>query len=170
MINLEVPKKFTGLVDSAHQVAENVFRANTRKYDLAEHEYPKELDMLAALIDGMNDSGALGGAGAGTVGDGSSNGSAKKADANATRNGSNMAIELEGLRLATLRAAARVDQGLPFHREVALARRLCAERGMQIGSDGVQLLGGHGYTKEHPVERWYRDLRAAGLMEGALVL
>jgi hypothetical protein len=41
---------------------------------------------------------------------------------------------------------------------------------MRIGSDGVQLLGGHGYTKEHPVERWYRDLRATGLMEGALML
>jgi alkylation response protein AidB-like acyl-CoA dehydrogenase len=82
----------------------------------------------------------------------------------------NVAIELDGMRLATYRAASRVDQGLPFGREVALARRLCAERGMQIGSDGVQLLGGHGYTKEHPVERWYRDLRAAGVMEGALVL
>jgi alkylation response protein AidB-like acyl-CoA dehydrogenase len=82
----------------------------------------------------------------------------------------NIAIELEGMRLATLRAASRIDQGLPFAREVALAHRLCAEHGMDIGSDGVQLLGGHGYTKEHPVERWYRDLRAAGLMEGALVL
>jgi alkylation response protein AidB-like acyl-CoA dehydrogenase len=82
----------------------------------------------------------------------------------------NIAIELEGMRLATLRAAARIDQGLPFGREVALAHRLCAEHGMNIGSDGVQLLGGHGYTKEHPVERWYRDLRAAGLMEGALVV
>ena len=34
---------------------------------------------------------------------------------------------------------------------------------MGIGSDGVQLLGGHGYVKEHPVERWYRDLRAIGV-------
>src|SRR6201996_5909330 len=82
----------------------------------------------------------------------------------------NMAIELEGLRLATYRAAARVDQGLPFHREVALARRLCADRAMAIGSEGVQLLGGHGYVKEHPVERWYRDLRAAGVLEGALLV
>jgi alkylation response protein AidB-like acyl-CoA dehydrogenase len=83
---------------------------------------------------------------------------------------SNIAIELDGMRLATYRAASRVDQGLPFGREVALARSLCSRHGMAIGSDGVQLLGGHGYTKEHPVERWYRDLRAAGLMEGALVL
>jgi alkylation response protein AidB-like acyl-CoA dehydrogenase len=83
---------------------------------------------------------------------------------------SNIAIELDGMRLATYRAASRVDQGASFAREAALARRLCAERGMAIGSDGVQLLGGHGYTKEHPVERWYRDLRAAGVMEGALVV
>ncbi len=82
----------------------------------------------------------------------------------------NIAIELEGMRLATYRAAGRIDQGKSFSREVALARRLCAERGMGIGSDGVQLLGGHGYVKEHPVERWYRDLRAAGVMEGALLV
>jgi alkylation response protein AidB-like acyl-CoA dehydrogenase len=82
----------------------------------------------------------------------------------------NIAIELEGMRLATYRAASRVDQGLTFAREAALARRLCAERGVAIGSDGVQMLGGHGYVKEHPVERWYRDLRAAGVMEGALVV
>ena len=82
----------------------------------------------------------------------------------------NIGIELEGMRLATYRAAARVDQGQNFVRETALARRLCAERGMGIGSDGVQLLGGHGYVKEHPVERWYRDLRAAGVMEGALLV
>ena len=81
-----------------------------------------------------------------------------------------MAIELEGMRLATLRAASRADQGLDHAREVALARQLCTTKGMQIGSDAVQLLGGHGYTKEHPVERWYRDLRAAGFMEGALLV
>ena len=82
----------------------------------------------------------------------------------------NIAIELEGLRLATYRAAARVDQGLPFAREVTLARRLCADRAMAIGSEGVQLLGGHGFVKEHPVERWYRDLRAAGMLEGGLLV
>jgi alkylation response protein AidB-like acyl-CoA dehydrogenase len=81
-----------------------------------------------------------------------------------------IAIELEGMRLATYRAAARVDGDQTFSREVALARRLCAEHGMTIGSQGVQLLGGHGYVKEHPVERWYRDLRAAGVMEGALLV
>ena len=81
----------------------------------------------------------------------------------------NIGIELEGARLATLRAAARAEQGRSFARETALARRLTSEYGMQIGSNGVQLLGGHGYVKEHPVERWYRDLRAIGVMEGVLL-
>jgi len=82
----------------------------------------------------------------------------------------NIAIELDGLRLVTWRGAARAEQGLPFAREAALARKLASDKGMQIGLDGVQLLGGHGYTKEHPVERWYRDLRAIGVAEGVVVL
>ncbi|HTX93870.1 MAG TPA: acyl-CoA dehydrogenase family protein [Mycobacterium sp.] len=82
----------------------------------------------------------------------------------------NIAIELDGLRLITWRGAARAEQGLPFTREGALAKRLGTDKGMQIGLDGVQLLGGHGYTKEHPVERWYRDLRAIGVAEGVVVI
>jgi hypothetical protein len=82
----------------------------------------------------------------------------------------NIAIELDGLRLITWRGAARAEQGLPFIREAALAKRLGADKGMQIGLDGVQLLGGHGYTKEHPVERWYRDLRAIAVAEGVVVI
>jgi alkylation response protein AidB-like acyl-CoA dehydrogenase len=82
----------------------------------------------------------------------------------------NIAIELDGLRLITWRGAARAEQGLSFAREAALAKRLGADKGMQIGLDGVQLLGGHGYTKEHPVERWYRDLRAIGVAEGVVVI
>ncbi len=82
----------------------------------------------------------------------------------------NIAIELQAMRLVTYRAASRAAQGKDFSREVALARNLCASKGMQIGLDGVQLLGGHGYVKEHPVERWYRDLRAIGLAEGAVLV
>jgi hypothetical protein len=80
-----------------------------------------------------------------------------------------IAIELEGMRLATYRAAARADAGKSFAREVALAHQLCADKGMRIGSDGVQLLGGHGYVKDHPVERWYRDLRAIGVASGIVL-
>lgn len=68
------------------------------------------------------------------------------------------------------RGASRAEQGLPFVREAALARKLATDKGMQIGLDGVQLLGGHGFTKEHPVERWYRNLRAIGVAEGVVVL
>jgi alkylation response protein AidB-like acyl-CoA dehydrogenase len=82
----------------------------------------------------------------------------------------NIAIELDGLRLITWRGASRAEQGLSFRREAALAKRLGTDKGMQIGLDGVQLLGGHGYTKEHPVERWYRDLRAIGVAEGVVVI
>jgi len=82
----------------------------------------------------------------------------------------NIAIELDGLRLIAWRGASRAEQGLPFAREAALAKRLGTDKGMQIGLDGVQLLGGHGYTKEHPVERWYRDLRAIGVAEGVVVI
>lgn len=53
---------------------------------------------------------------------------------------------------------------------ITLARRQCIDKGMAIGSDGVQLLGGHGFVKEHPAERWYRDLRALAVMEGGMLL
>ena len=56
-MNLQNPKKFKMLVDQAHEVALNVLRPISRKYDKAEHAYPKELDMLAALVDGMNQAG-----------------------------------------------------------------------------------------------------------------
>ncbi|MBF6090834.1 acyl-CoA dehydrogenase family protein [Nocardia cyriacigeorgica] len=82
----------------------------------------------------------------------------------------NIAIELDGLRLVTLRGASRAEQGLSFAREAALAKKLATDKGMQFGLDGVQLLGGHGYTKEHPVERWYRDLRGIGVAEGVVLV
>ncbi|HTW16891.1 MAG TPA: acyl-CoA dehydrogenase family protein [Nocardioides sp.] len=81
-----------------------------------------------------------------------------------------MAIELQAMRLLTYKAAGRAAAGRDIAREVALARRLCTDKGMRIGLDGVQLLGGHGFVKEHPVERWYRDLRAVGVMEGVVLV
>jgi acyl-CoA dehydrogenase len=92
MINLETPRKFNQLISQAHQVASEILRPNSRKYDTLEHAYPKELDMLAAAIDGLNEGGVLSGAGAGAVG--STNGSSspkRKTDDGANRNGSNMA-------------------------------------------------------------------------------
>jgi acyl-CoA dehydrogenase len=82
-INLEVPKKFDLLVNQAHQVSREIFRPISRKYDRAEHEYPKELDMLASLVDGMNASGES------TTGAGGVRRDANRKDTG-NRNGSNM--------------------------------------------------------------------------------
>jgi acyl-CoA dehydrogenase len=89
MINLEVPKKLSTLVSQAHQSAAEIFRPNSRKHDRAEHTYPQELDMLAALIDGLNASGA-GGAGAGGV----RRDPSKNSDKAKIRNGGNLATVL----------------------------------------------------------------------------
>lgn len=59
MINLEVPGKFRPLLTQAASLADDMFRPISRKYDRAEHEYPTELDLLSAVLDGMADSGAL---------------------------------------------------------------------------------------------------------------
>ncbi|MGW1345139.1 acyl-CoA dehydrogenase family protein [Kribbella sp. NPDC002412] len=67
MINLEIPRKFRTFVNQAHQVAAEMLRPNSRKYDLAEHAYPVELDMLAAMVDGLGASGTGSGAGASGV-------------------------------------------------------------------------------------------------------
>ncbi len=63
MICLEVPKNLELIINQAHQVAKHVFRPISRKYDRAEHDYPKELDMLAALMDGLSAGGGQKGAG-----------------------------------------------------------------------------------------------------------
>lgn len=91
MINLEVPKKFRPLVNQARQVAENVFRPVSRKYDVNEHAYPVELDMLAAIMDGMNDAAAETGVGEG-AGAGKLKQDAKKSDG--IQNGTNMSTVL----------------------------------------------------------------------------
>jgi acyl-CoA dehydrogenase len=85
VINLDDPKKFRTLAGQAHQVAMNMLRPISRKYDVAEHEYPKELDMLAAMIDGLSESGAAEGAGASGVR------RDDKADDGSNKNGANLA-------------------------------------------------------------------------------
>lgn len=87
MINLEVPKKFRPLINQAHQVAEHVFRPISRKYDVAEHAYPVELNMLAAIMDGMN---------AGTSGEGAGAGKLKRVEktGEGVVNGTNMTAVL----------------------------------------------------------------------------
>ena len=80
-----------------------------------------------------------------------------------------MATEIEGLRLLVYRAAGQAERGLDFTRSAFLAYRNAIKYGMKIGTDGVQLLGGHGFIREHPVEMWYRNLRALATLEGMLL-
>lgn len=81
-----------------------------------------------------------------------------------------IAIELEGLRLATLKAAARLDAGIDAAQLVGEVRALTAAHATTIGSHAVQLLGGHGFVKDFDNERWFRDLRGAGVLEGTLLV
>ncbi|GAB3995086.1 acyl-CoA dehydrogenase family protein [Nocardioides marmoraquaticus] len=94
MINLETPKKHRPLIDQAHQVAMNMLRPISRKYDEQEHAYPKELDMLAAMIDGVSESGATGGAGASGV-----RRSDKPDEKPGNKNGANLASVLSVLEM-----------------------------------------------------------------------
>ncbi|RJQ83101.1 acyl-CoA dehydrogenase family protein [Amycolatopsis panacis] len=87
MINLEVPKKAGALINQAYQAAAEVFRPISRKYDRAEHSYPSELDMFAALLDGLNSSGE-GGAGAAGVR------RSEKDEKKGNRNGGNLNVVL----------------------------------------------------------------------------
>lgn len=81
-----------------------------------------------------------------------------------------MAIKLDAMRLMTWRACALAEQGKDFHREAYLAKILCADKAMKLGKNAVQLLGGHGFTKEHPVGRWYRNMRCLAVMHSGLHL
>jgi acyl-CoA dehydrogenase len=94
MINLDIPKKFKPLVRQAQEVASEVLRPISRKYDRAEHERPVELDMLAAVIDGMNEGNSeVGGTGA--------TGVRRDAQTNdgVNRNGTNMSTALSIMEL-----------------------------------------------------------------------
>ncbi len=86
-INLELPRKLKPTIDQAHQAAAEIFRPISRKYDLAEHSYPVELDTLASLYDGL---AATGQAGAGADGGRSQAKKKKPAPEGSNLNGGNM--------------------------------------------------------------------------------
>ncbi|HAG94519.1 MAG: acyl-CoA dehydrogenase [Pseudomonadales bacterium] len=81
---LELPKKLKVLGDMATNLSVEMLRPISRKYDLAEHDYPKELDLVASMLDGMND-------GEGGAGVGADQSKQKSEDNNGVRNGANMA-------------------------------------------------------------------------------
>ncbi len=81
-----------------------------------------------------------------------------------------MATELEAMRMMVYRAASRAEQGLPFHEQAYLCRVFCVDKAMEIGTNGIQLLGGHGFIREHSLEMWYRNLRALAVLQAAVVI
>ena len=125
MIYLEIPKNLKLVVNQAHQVARHVFRPISRKYDRAEHDYPKELDLLAALMDGLNAGGGQKGTGIDTLQQG-------QGPDEGVRNGANMStclgmtelcwgdvglalsIPRQGLGNAAITAVANAEQKKRF--------------------------------------------------------
>jgi len=78
-----------------------------------------------------------------------------------------MAIGIDAARLLVWRAADRADQGLPNTREAAMAKTLAADVAMRVTTDAVQIYGGMGYTKWHPVEKLMRDAKVIQIYEGS---
>jgi len=79
------------------------------------------------------------------------------------------AIEIDAMRLMAWRAAWRLDKNMDATREATLAKIYCAEQTMKVVDYGVQILGGHGYIREHPVEMWFRNGRAFAALEGLAI-
>jgi acyl-CoA dehydrogenase len=77
-----------------------------------------------------------------------------------------MAIEIDAARLLTWEAAARLDKGHDALRESYLAKNYIAASALKVTDNAVQVLGGHGYIREHPVEMWLRNARAMAALDG----
>jgi alkylation response protein AidB-like acyl-CoA dehydrogenase len=68
------------------------------------------------------------------------------------------------------KAASQLEQGLDATRDAHLARQYAAEKAMWIADNGIQVLGGHGFIREHPVELWFRHVRTLSVLEGTAAL
>ncbi len=77
-----------------------------------------------------------------------------------------MHIETECSRWLVWKAASELDLGLDATRSAHFARAYTAEKSMWIADNGVQVLGGHGFIREHPVEMWFRNARTLGVLDG----
>ncbi len=77
-----------------------------------------------------------------------------------------MRIETDAMRWMTWKAASILEQGGDATRQAQLAYTYCGEQAMWIADEGVQMLGGHGYLRDNPVEMWYRDTRTVSVLEG----
>jgi alkylation response protein AidB-like acyl-CoA dehydrogenase len=77
-----------------------------------------------------------------------------------------MAAAVESARATTLHAARLRDQGLPFSRQASIAKLVATDNAMRVTTDAVQVLGGYGYTRDFPVERYMREAKVMQIFEG----
>ena len=77
-----------------------------------------------------------------------------------------MATELDAAELLTLRAAWLEDHKKPYEKEAAMAKMFASDAAMRASIEGVQILGGYGYSKEYPMERHMRDAKICQIYEG----
>jgi len=82
----------------------------------------------------------------------------------------NMAIEIDSMRLLTWEAAWKIDSGQPATREAALLKHYVTQSALSVTDDAVQVLGGHGYIRDHPVELWLRNARGFSAFEGMAIV
>lgn len=80
-----------------------------------------------------------------------------------------MAMEVDAMRLVTWEAAWRIDRNEDATREAHLAKRYCAEMSLKITDNAVQVLGGHGYIRDHLVELFLRNARSFAMLEGLAI-
>jgi alkylation response protein AidB-like acyl-CoA dehydrogenase len=83
---------------------------------------------------------------------------------------SDMHIEKEVMRLMVWKAANHLEKGLDTARATHLTRAYCAEKSLWVTDNGIQMLGGHGFIREHPVEMWFRNARTLGVLEGMIAV
>jgi alkylation response protein AidB-like acyl-CoA dehydrogenase len=77
-----------------------------------------------------------------------------------------MAVELEAARLMVYNAARLKDAGQPFLQEAAMAKLFSSQVAQRIASTAIDLFGGYGFTREYPVEKYYRDSKIGTIYEG----
>ncbi|WP_372670349.1 acyl-CoA dehydrogenase family protein [Amycolatopsis kentuckyensis] len=77
-----------------------------------------------------------------------------------------MAAVVESSRAMYLDAARRRDRGLPFQRQASIAKLVATDGAMKVTTDAVQVLGGAGYTRDFPVERYMREAKVPQIFEG----
>ena len=77
-----------------------------------------------------------------------------------------MEAAVQSARATTSHAARLKDRGLPFSREASIAKLVATDNAMKVTTDAVQVLGGYGYTRDFPVERYMREAKVMQIFEG----